>query len=116
MPLECAMPLTYWETKWLTGGRAYSAPGSASSRTKPCSFFFEYCADNSAIACVDFGCSRRSESWATSGYTAVTDCIGAVRSDAAPKFEHRFKTKLGEQTLRLVETLGITPVVPPKAN
>ena len=43
-------------------------------------------------------------------------CLRTIRTDAAPKFERRFKTKLGEQTLRLVETLGMTPVVPPKAN
>ena len=42
--------------------------------------------------------------------------LRAIQTDAAPKFERRFKTKLSEQTLRLVETLGMAPVVPPKAN
>ena len=31
------------------------------------------------------------------GYTAVTDCLRAVRPDAAPKFERRFETRPGEQ-------------------
>ena len=67
---------------------------------------------------MDFGCSRRPKSWATSERLYGGDGLSlrAIQTDAVPKFERRFKTKLSEQTLRLVETLGMTPVVPPKAN